>query len=71
MINIANSSNNAQEIYLCQMGIRDCTNRVRSHFYKDYVKLVKYFSLVIQVWEFRQILETDLLLPNLFTMPKV
>ena len=28
MINIANSDNNAQEIYLAQMGIRECTNRV-------------------------------------------
>ena len=28
MINIANSDNNAQEIYLCNMGIRDCTNRL-------------------------------------------
>ena len=28
MINVENTTDNAQEIYLCNMGIRDCTNRV-------------------------------------------
>ena len=28
MINISNSDQNATEIYLCQMGIRECTNRL-------------------------------------------